>query len=559
MAQFNRQKEKLSSPIFNSRIRSANTQNSERWLAYFAGPAMVYIAYYGIAGAYLTQFYTDVLGLGGIFMVWMPFFSKILDAITNVLMGRIIDKTRTKQGKVRPWILLSGFLIALTGTLLYAVPRASYTVQIIWVIVSYNLFFAFAFTIYNMGHALMVPLSTRNTKQRDTLAILTSVGTNMIPGLLVTVIMPVLISLFGVGEGAQSTWLSMMSIMSALAIPGVLLEYYFSKERVTEDSMSSCEGEAKISMGQQMKACLKDPYWLIIMGSWLIYQLYNFLSTNVMIYYSNWVLANSVDGGVGMQVLVNMIGQAPLGIGVVIMWPLVRKFGKQMVMMVGCGIGAVGSLIVLLAGNTLPAVLAGLAIKSFGALPMTYIVIAMLAEALDHIEWKNHFRADGFSASVYSIVITISAGIGQSIILGGISAFGYISPESTTQVITQPDAIRSFFTWCFVGVPMIGYVIGSLLMLRFDVEKKMPQIQADIATRHRAEAEARGEVYYSPEEKAAMEQAENDRRAEENRIAELKAKCKRKGLSFADEEAKYQQKLAEKAAKEATKAAKKKK
>lgn len=543
----------LNRPLFASRIKSMNIQGSEKGLGYFAGPALVYIAYYGIAGAYLTQFYTDVLGLGGIFMVWMPFFSKIVDAITNVLMGRIIDKTRTKQGKVRPWILLSGFLIAITGALLYAVPQASYTVQIVWVIVSYNLFFAFSFTIYNMGHALMVPLSTRNTKQRDTLAILTSVGTNMIPGLLVTVIMPVLISLFGVGEGARSTWLSMMSIMSALAIPGVLLEYYFSKERVTEDAASSGDNEAKISMLQQMKACIKDPYWLIIMGSWLIYQLYNYLSTSVMIYYSNWVLASSVDGGVGMQVLVNMIGQAPLGIGVVIMWPLVHKFGKQKVMMVGCIIGAAGSLMVLLAGSALPAVLAGLAIKSFGALPMTYIVVAMLAEALDHIEWKNHFRADGFSASVYSIIITIAAGIGQTVILGGISAFGYIAPESTEQIVTQPDAIRNFFTWCFVGVPMIGYVIGSLLMLRFDVEKKMPQIQADITARRRAEAEARGEVYYSPEEKAAMEQAENDRQAEENRIAELKAKCAKKGLNFAEEEAKYQAKLAAAKAKAAKK------
>ena len=100
--------------------------------------------------------------------------------------------------------------------------------------------------------------------------------------------------------------------------------------------------------------------------------------------------------------------------------------------------------------------------------------------------------------------MTVSAGIGQSIILGGIARFGYIAPESTTQIIQQPDAMRTFFTWTFIGVPMVGYVIGSLLMLRFDVEEKIPQISADITDRHRAEAEARGELYYSPEEKAAI-------------------------------------------------------
>lgn len=106
---------------------------------------------------------------------------------------------------------------------------------------------------------------------------------------------------------------------------------------------------------------------------------------------------------------------------------------------------------------------------------------------------------------------------------------------------------------------MIGYLIGSLLMIRFDVEDKMPQISADITARHKAEAEARGEVYYSLEEKAAMEQAEQDKIAEAKRIEELKARCAKKGLNFDEEEAKYQAKLAEKKVKEAAKAAKKNK
>lgn len=546
--------------FLNSRIRSANTQRSEQWLGYFAGPCLLYMCYYGIAGTYLTQFYTDVLGLAGVFLTLMPVVSKIIDAITNVIMGRIIDKTHTPQGKARPWILVSGILIALTGILLYTVPKASKTVQIVWIIFSYNLFFALAFTIYNMSHALMVPLSTRNTKQRDTLALLTSTGASMIPGMLVTIIMPLMIKAFGVGNDSQGTWIMMMSILSILAIPATLLEYYFTKERVTEDAMTS-EGESameKVPFGKQIKACFQAPYWLIIMGFFLVYNIFNILSTNGMIYYCNWVLGNSVDSGAGMQVLVNMIGQAPLGIGLVILWPLVHKFGKRYVMMFGFGIGAIGSLMVLLFPGNLAIVLGGLVIKSIGALP-TYVMAAQLAEALDHIEWKNHFRADGFSASVYSIILTVTAGIGQSIILAGISAFGYIAPDSASQVINQPDAMKTFFNWCFVGIPMVGYLIGSLLMIPFDVETKMPQISADITARHKAEAEARGETYLSPEEKAAMEQAEQERISEEKRIEELKAKCARKGLSFEAEEARHQEKLAMQKAKKVAKKAKKRK
>lgn len=552
-----RTKMRLSSPLFDSRIKSANTTGSEKAFGYFLGPCLVYMGFYAIAGTYINQFYTDVLGITGIFMTLMPIFSKIFDAITNVIMGRIIDRTRTKQGKARPWILLSGILMAVSGALIYAVPRASYQVQLVWIVFSYNLFIAFAFTIYNMSHSLMVPISTRNTKQRDTLALLTSTGTSMLPGLLVTVILPILINQIGVGDQARDAWFKVMSILSCLFIPATLIEYYFTKERVTEDAMNA-EGDERqvVSFSTQFKACMKDPYWIIIMGLTIIYQIFNVLSTNSMIYFSNWVLGNSVDSGTANQVIVNMIGQAPLGIGLVILWPLVRKFGKRLVMMYGFGIAAIGSLIVLLFPHNLGIVLVGLVIKSFGALP-TYVMAAMLAEALDHIEWQNKFRADGFSASMQSIIYTIAGGIGQSIILGGISLLGYIKPESNTQIIQQPAAMQNFFAWCFVGVPMIGYVIGSLLMLRFDVEKKMPQISADITARHRAEAEARGETYYSAEEKAAMELAEQERISEEKRIEELKAMCAKKGLRFEDEEAKYQAKLAEKKAKAEAKAAKK--
>lgn len=551
------------SPKMDSRIKSANIQASEMWFGYFAGPCFVYMVYYSVAGTYLTQFYTDVLGLSGIFLTMMPVFSKIFDAVTNVIMGRIIDKTRTRQGKARPWVAISGVLMAVTGALLYLIPRSSQTVQVVWIVVSYNLFFALAFTIYNMSHALMVPLSTRNTKQRDSLAMMTSAGMNMIPGLFVTIILPVIIRSVGVGSAAQGRWILFMSIISILAIPGTLVEYYFTKERVTEDSMNM-DGSSSmevVEMGRQIKACMSNRYWLIAMGFTLVYNIFNILQTNIMPYYANWVLADSVAAGTNLQVLINAIGQAPLGFGIFLLWPLVHKFGKRRVMIVGFLIGAAGCLGIML--NSRPEsfgiVLGMLLIRSLGAIP-TYAMAAQLAEALDHIEWANHFRADGFSASVYAIIITVTAGIGQSIIIGGISAFGYIAPEGgVDQIIQQPNAVKLFFIACFVGIPMIGYLLGALLQVFYNVEDKMPQIQADIVARRRAEAEARGEVYVSPEEKAAVEQAEQERIAEEKRIEELKAKCAKKGLKFEEEEAKYQAKLAEQKTKAEAKAAKKKK
>lgn len=549
-------------PLFDSKIKSANTEGKEKVWGYFVGPMFMCMAYYGIAGTYLTQFYTDVLGLSGVVLTMMPVFSKIFDAITNIIMGRIIDKTKTRQGKARPWILISGVLIMLTGIMLYNVPRASQSVQLVWIVISYNLFFAFAYTIYNMSHTLMVPLATRNTRQRDSLAMLTSTGTSMIPGMLVTIIMPILVAKMGVGLSAQGNWAKVMSIISIFALPAVLVEYYFTKERVTEENISD-DGENTMqiaAMKDQIKACVTNKYFWMVMAFWAIFQLTQNLQTNVMLYFCNWVLGSSVTQGATNQILVNAVGQAPLGFGIFILWPLIHKFGKRWVTQIGFVIAAVGCLIIFLNPHSLGTVLGGCVLKSFGMLP-TYAMAAFLAEAMDHIEWKNHYRADGFIASMNTIIITISAGIAQTLILGGLNASGYISPASigatSDTIINQPASTQSFIIWMFVGVEMIGYLIISLIFTFYDLEAKIPQISADITARHKAEAEARGEVWISPEEKQAMEQEEQERKAEEKRIEELKEKCAKKGLNFDEEEAKYQAKLAE--AKAEAKAAKKKK
>ena len=106
---------------------------------------------------------------------------------------------------------------------------------------------------------------------------------------------------------------------------------------------------------------------------------------------------------------------------------------------------------------------------------------ALLAEALDHVEQQNGFRADGFSASVNSIGQTVMMGLSQTILLAGINNFGYITPESTAQVIAQPDTIRFFFSWCFAGIPMIGFAICAVIMIFYNVESKAPQLSTDLS------------------------------------------------------------------------------
>ena len=536
----------FASPGMDSRIKSANVQNSERWLGYFLGPAGV-ILLNGIMASYLNVFYTDVLRIGslwgGMFLLLFPILSKVFDALTNIIMGQLIDRTKTKQGKARPWLLMSAPLLLVSGILAYAVPHAGTTVQAVWIIVSYNFYYSIAYTMYYMSHTMMVPLSTRNIKQRDGLAMLSNMALNIIPGMFVAMLFPmVVIPSLGVD---QTKWLKMICVFSAAAFPCVILEYFFTKERITEESRNLGGGEDGISVSGQLRACLTDRYWVIIILTQIIIQIVTDIQNTSLIYYCNWVLGTYNDGTT--QTIVSAVGNAPLGFGILLMWPLVKRFGKRRVMLSGLVVTVLGTGLFMLNPYSMGPVLGTLIIRAFGALPLTYITMSMLADAMDHVEWKSGFRVDGLTMSIYTIVFTVAAGLAQGLFNLGLNAFGYVPPAADGSWVEQSQTVRNYFIFGYQGLSGLAMIVLFVLFWFFDVEKHLPRIQADIVARHRAEAEAKGVEWFSSEELAEREQEEQDRLAEENRIRELKAKCARKGLDYSMEEAKYQARMAKKA------------
>lgn len=545
----------LNSSVWDSKIKSANVTGKERWIGFFFGPAGV-ILINGVIASYLNLFYTDVMKVGnlwhGMFLMVFPIFSKVVDAITNVIMGSLIDHTRSKQGKARPWILVALPLLVISSILLFTVPNASDTVKIIWIVVSFNVYYSVAYTCYYISHTMLVPLSTRNTRQRDGLAMLSNMAMCLIPGFVVAMLFPMIVlPTLGVD---QSKWIRMIVVFSIILIPCIFMEYYFTRERISEESAGLAQPKEAVSITQQAKACVKSKYWIMIMVIMVVNQLCASFQNNSLVYYCNWVLGSYNDGIT--QTIVSAVGNAPLGFGILIMWPLVRKFGKQKVMVVGLAVDVLGSLLFLTNPTNLGVVLPALMVRAFGALPITYILIAMMADAMDHVEWKAGFRCDGFTTSGYSIIFTVCAGLAQGLFNLGMSRNGYVPPKADGTFVEQTAAVKSFFVFSYMGMYTIGCVIMLVIFWFYRVEKDMPQMKADITARHKAEAEAQGIEYVSPEEAARREQEENDRIAEENRIRELKERCEKKGLDFEAEEAKYQKKLAEQKAKQEAKAAK---
>lgn len=475
---------KLNSPLLNSRVKSDEVRKSEKWLGYLLGPSGALLLN-AVLATYLNVYYTDVLKLttiwGGAFLTIFPIISKIIDAITNVIMGYIIDHTKTVQGKARPWILLSAPLLLISGVLLFVVPQGNETVQVIWVMLSYNLFYSFAYTIYNMSHNLMVPLSTRNTEQRGSLSVFNQISTIMMSGILVALIFPMLIMpQLGVDK---SKWIVTMSILSCLALPLTLMEYYFTKERVTMEDINKKE-EEKIPYKNLLKAIFTDKYMVLILLYFLIYTVGTQFKNLGLVYFCNYVLGTYNDGKT--QTMISVIGGIPMGIGIFAVWPLAKKFGKRNLTMAGFVLYAIGSAICWICPTNMVVVLVGQFIKNIGGLPCAYVFMALFADVLDHLEWKHNFRCDGIAMSIYNIIAVTSVGIVTGLFNMLLSKSGYVAPSlvnGETVAAVQSVATKNAITFSFVGLETITAIILIVILAFINVEKHIDKEQAEIKER----------------------------------------------------------------------------
>lgn len=478
----------LDCKALQSRIRSEDVKPAEKWLGYLLGPAGALLLN-AVLATYLNVYYTDVLKLthvwGGAFLVIFPIVSKIIDAITNVVMGYIIDRTHTKEGKARPWLLLSAPLLTITGILLFTVPNGSETAQVIWVMVSYNLFYSFAYTIFNMSHNLMVPLSTRNITERGSLSVFNQIATIMMSGILVALVFPmVIMPMIGVDQGK---WITLMSALSILALPLTLLEYYFTKERVTLEERSAGI-EKTVPFAQQLKAIFTDKYMLLIYAYFLIYTAGTSIKNISLVYFCNYVLGSYNDGIT--QTMLSVIGGIPMGIGIFAVWPLAKKFGKRNVTLAGFILYAIGGAICWAFPTNMVIMLVGQFIKNIGGLPCAYVFMALFADVLDHLEWKTGFRSDGVAMSVYNIIAVAMVGICTGVFNGLLGHAGYIAPEivnGVTVAAAQSDTVKGVITFGFVGLEVFTGVILAVLLVFLNVEKGIEKKQAEIKAREEKE------------------------------------------------------------------------
>ena len=579
-------------PLMRSKIKSRTvTLFPEAGLGYLLGPILALVGN-GVINIWLIQYWDKVLGLGTwapLFETLLPIISAIVIVIGNILVGRMMERKPTLAGKARPLILISiPFLLVAMLVLFnpWIFPEAADELNggdfsqggllaSILIAIGYNLYYAIAWPIYYTSHSALVNLSTRDGGKRGLLgtaimaAQLGAAGVSgMFGGLLVDLLglLPkynysaVYIEANNLGDvtftndyteaikdplytteitraQANQKWLILMIVMVAALVIGCLLEYFFTRERITEENIKTAEAAAangeekaevkKVTMGQQIKICMKDKYWWMLMIFWFLYQFGGMMKNNDMSFFSQ-----ALTGGNTVSSIINTVGAVPTALGMVIVWPIAAKLTKSKTIALGGVVAALAAAAAFtclgFAGNTTAVTgisVASFCVKALGTAPAMYISIALMANVLDHQEAVHGVRTDGFTMAVYGSIMVAMSGLCNGIIVGLNSAF--------------PEARAFLHTFLAFGVEGICYLIIAIMFIFMGVEKFTNVDNKAIVFDQKAEVLSAGGEWVEPEERARLEEEENARLVEEARVEQLKIDCEKKGKDFDAENAKF--------------------
>ena len=474
-------------PLTDSLVKSPDVKLPEMLIGYFIGPFGALLSS-GIFTSFLNKYFTDVLKLDTGFLSVLQLVSTLLIVAANLIVGQLIERTRVLAGKARPWVLLSALTLSVSSVLMFIVPFEG-TAKMVWIAIAYNLYYAVAYPIYNTANSTLIPVSTRNSQQRGALASFTNVAGLGVMG-VGSMIFPVLVS--NVMKEDQHRWFLVMlgvAIFSALTI---YLQFKFTRERVTEELLGEGSGAARVktaSMGEQLKAVTSEKWWWLILLFYLAFQCSGAMKNGSMSYFCQWVIgaAGTIDWGMAQTILA-VLGAIPMAVAAAVVVPLANKLSKRVVVMTGMLVGVAGGIIAGLGGGQIVPVALGVALKCLGSAPAAYLILAMLADVIDHIEFKSGIRTDGLTMSIYSSVMVAATPICNAVFMAMLGGSGYVAPPkdaAAAAAMTQSAAVQSTIGISYIWIETVAYAICAALMLLWTVERDLPAEQETIAQRKR--------------------------------------------------------------------------
>lgn len=461
-------------------------------LGYFIGPFGAMLSS-GIFTSILQNYFTDVLKLDLHFLTTLQLVSTLFIVAANLIVGQLIERTRTLAGKARPWILLSALTLSIASVLMFVVPFEGFT-KLVWIAIAYNLYYAVAYPIYNTANSTLIAVSTRDSQKRGVLASFANMAGLAVMG-AGSMVFPILVS-FVLKEEAV-LWLLVMLAVAIFTGLTALLQFKFTRERVTEEGMNRQEsnaGKPAASLKRQLQAVTGERVWWVVIVFYLLFQWSGALKNGSMAFFCKWVLDNtffgSADAWGASQSLLGILGAIPMAIAAVFVVPLVNRFGKRRVVFCGLVLGVVGGVIAGIGNGAVMPIGMGVVLKCLGSAPGCYMILAMLADVIDHIEYKRYIRTDGLTMSIYSSIMVAATPICNALFSALLEGSGYDQrADIALGTFAQSAAVQNTISICYIWVETAAFALCAVLILLFTIEKNLKEEQVIIAKRD-AEGEA---------------------------------------------------------------------
>lgn len=416
--------------------------------------------------SYLMIFYTDVFGIAAIAAGTMMLVTKFIDALTDVGMGLLVDRTHTRWGQGRPYFLFGAIPFAVFTFLVFYIPNFNYTGKLIWAYVTYCLLCT-AYTVVNIPLNTIIPRMTSDIHERNCL-----VSTRMICAMIGTaVVMSItapLVEYFGKGNEAKG-YLMTMSLYGIVAMCIFFITFANTKEIVP-----SSVKDTKSSLKQGLKG-LTAQSWIFFVVNLLYFSLYVVRNTTV-IYYFKYNL-----GKTEWLTLVGLLGILS-GLPMLLILPhLEKKMSKKNLMMISIAIYVIGDLLIYFGKSSVFCLLTGLIITGLGIYGIFGVTFAIQPDIIDYSEYKNKSNISGLIAALQGFFVKAGMGL-TSAVIGLIFKNGGYVPN----VIQTPKSIK-YIEASFIWIPIILCVLIAAIMMFYNLDSKREEMNVVLNDRRSKE------------------------------------------------------------------------
>lgn len=414
-------------------------------------------------GTYLLFFYTDVYGLPVAAVGTLFLFTRVMDAVYDMGAGILIDKTRTRWGKCRPWFLWCALPYAIFAVLTFHVPDLAASGKLIYAYITYNAL-SLLYTAINLPISAMLPSMTRNSQERaETSSVRMFLA---IAGMsIVTYGTMPLVDFFGQGDKAKGFFWT-MTLFASAAFVFFVLTFWNTRERyqpATHDEPTIAES---------IRSALRNWPWAITLLLNLIYWFGFAMRMQTAVYYLRYNLGRA--DLVPTVMLTNLATLPSVALGA---W-LSRRIGKRNTMLVGLVGMGIGIILIGIAGpHDTTLLIGGNIVANFSKGFYVGLLFAMMADTVDFGEWKTGVRAAGFLFAAATLGVKLGLGFGGAYSAWMLSSAGYV--PNVDQTATALAAIRANY----IVAPAICTGLMVVLLLLYRLDGQHAQIMRDLAAR----------------------------------------------------------------------------